>query len=73
MKMMTMAMAVAVTASGIVPALVAPAAAQRHVEEHTMMRTTHSSYRDHGRTRQVCTWQYRHHHRMRVCRTVRYR
>ncbi|MFA5968516.1 MAG: hypothetical protein WC816_04650 [Sphingomonas sp.] len=59
-----------------------PAAAQEHVvtrstsSVHTEVR--HATQVRHGpgwrphKVRRVCRWQWRHHHRVRVCRTVRY-
>jgi len=39
----------------------------------TVVRTDYRGHRRaHYRTRRVCGMQWRHHHRVRVCRTVRY-
>lgn len=50
------------------------AGAQEHRERvvtRTSVHTERHGYRPH-RTRRVCSVQYRHHQRVRVCRTVRY-
>ena len=52
----------------------AAAGAQMH-RDRVVVRTVHSerhSGYDRDRTRRVCKVQYRHHHRVRVCRTVRF-
>ncbi len=70
MKILTLAAAGLVAITGIAPVMVAPAAAQRTVvTERTVVRHDGPRYRN--RVRTVCTWKYRNHHRVRVCRTVR--
>jgi osmotically-inducible protein OsmY len=77
MKLFTIAAAGLVALTGLAPAaLTAPASAQRTVvTERTVVHTERHDrgYRDRVRTRQVCRNQWRHGHRVRVCRTVRYR
>lgn len=73
MKMLTILAAGAVALTGLAP--IAPAAAQHHVRtvvhERTVVRHDRPRYRHRAhRPRQVCTWKYRNHHRVRVCRTV---
>ena len=71
MKLSIIAAAGLAAITGLAPGLVAPAAAQRTVvTERTVVR--HGPAIRH-RTRKVCHVQWRHHHRVRVCRTVRYR
>lgn len=54
-------------AAALAALLPAAAPAQRVVvHERTVVR------HERGHARQVCTWQRRHGHRVRVCRTVRY-
>lgn len=62
-----------IVASALAPAAIAtPAAAQRTVvHERTVVR--HEGPRHRAHTRRVCEWKSRHHHRVRVCRTVRWR
>ena len=68
----------ALVSAGLIAAIAtlpAGATAQEH-RERVVTRTTvhterHDNYRP-RRTRQVCSMQNRHHHRVRVCRTVRY-
>ena len=69
MKLSLLVAAVAMT--GMAPALVAPAAAQHTVvHERTVVRNG-PAHRWHNR--KVCRTEYRHHQRVRVCRTVRSR
>ena len=65
MKLLTLALAGIVAATGFTAV---PAAAQERVvvRERTVVR--HSSYRP--RAHRVCTVRYRHHQRVRTCRTV---
>lgn len=73
--MKTIAIAAAGLAAlvGLAPGVAAPAAAQRTVvTERTVVRHDGPDYRHRARTRQVCHWEWRHHRRVRVCRTVRY-
>lgn len=65
MKLLTLAMAGIVAVTGFTAA---PVSAQERVvvRERTVVR--HSSYRP--RARRVCTVRYRHHERVRTCRTV---
>jgi hypothetical protein len=73
-----MKMTVLIAAAGIALgafAPLAPAAAQTHVRtvvhERTVVRHGGPRYRHRAhRPQRVCTWKYRHHHRVRVCRTV---
>ena len=74
MKMMKIAAAAMLTLTGLAPAaLVAPASAQRVVVHERTTVVRNAPRRDRWRTRQVCSNQWRNHHRVRVCRTVRYR
>jgi Ni/Co efflux regulator RcnB len=74
MKMLSILAAGAVVLTGLAPA--APAAAQHR--ERVVVRERTTVVRHDGpryphraqRPRQVCTWKYRNHHRVRVCRTV---
>lgn len=74
MKKVGFAAAAMMMLAGIAPAsIAAPAAAQRTVvHERTVVRHG-PAHHDRWRTRKVCTNQWRHHHRVRVCRTVRQR
>lgn len=64
---------IAIAAAGLVT-LTAPAVAQhRVVHERTVVETTRHAVPDRGHDRQVCTSRYRHHHKVRVCRTVHHR
>lgn len=70
-----MKIAALISAGLIAAAAIVPAAASAQVRhDRVVTRTVHTER--HGinrhRTRRVCTMQYRHHHRVRVCRTVRY-
>jgi len=69
MKILKLAAAAAIAISALsLPA--APASAQRGERWH------HDNGRHYGwrhRMRRVCTVQWRHHRRIRVCRTVRWR
>ena len=68
---LSLLLAAAVAMTGMAPGLVAPAAAQRTVvHERTVVRNG-PVHRWHKR--KVCRVEYRHHRRVRVCRTVRYR
>lgn len=76
MKLLSILTAGLVGAAALAPVAIAtPAEAQRveHrtvVHERTVVR--HGPQRR-WRTRQVCNNTWRNHHRVRVCRTVRYR
>ena len=75
MKLFAIAAAGLVALTGLAPAaLTASANAQERVvvRERTV---THArpGYRHRATTRRVCTNRWRHGHRERVCRTVRYR
>lgn len=62
--------AAAVALTGMTPGLAAPAAAQHTVvHERTVIRDRPVHRVVHART--VCRVEYRHHHRVRTCRTVR--
>ena len=66
----------ATLAAGILGATMMPVAASAQVRTVTTTRTTtvnRDNYRPRSHTRRVCRMQYRNHHRVRVCRTVRYR
>jgi Spy/CpxP family protein refolding chaperone len=70
MKILKLAAAAAIALSSLsLPA--APAAAQRGDRWHHD-NGRHNGWRNNHRTRQVCNWVMRHHHRVRVCRTVRW-
>lgn len=73
MKMFTLAAAGLVALTGVAPAMLTTPAAAQHtvVHERTVVHTSHSRNYRH-RTRRVCRYEYRHHHHVRVCRTVRY-
>lgn len=72
MKIPTLMAAAMMTLTGIVPAMTAPAAAQRTVvTERTVIRHDGPRYRHRARARTVCTWKHRNHRRVQVCRTVR--
>ena len=81
MKFFALAAAGMVALTGLAPAAItAPASAQRTVvTEHTVVHTVRHDgrgYRDHRgsrrwRNRQVCHTEFRHHRRVRICRTVR--
>lgn len=58
------------SATMVLPA--APAAAQTVVRERTVVRTTHRGP-SRWHNRRVCKWEWRHHRKVRICRTVRYR
>jgi hypothetical protein len=69
MKLATIAAAAVIALTGVAPGMVAPAAAQRTVvHERTVVRGP-GPHRLHSR--RVCRTTYRHHHRVRTCRTVR--
>ncbi|WP_203309411.1 hypothetical protein [Sphingomonas beigongshangi] len=80
MKMLTMITAGAVALTGLAPIAAAPAAAQRTVvTERTVVRHDDGPrwhrgphWRGRAHVRRVCDWQWRHHHRVRVCRTARW-
>jgi hypothetical protein len=72
MKILKLAAAAAIAISSIGLSLTAaPAAAQRGDRWHHD-NGRHNGWRN-NRTRRVCTVQWRHHRRVRVCRTVRWR
>lgn len=76
MKLFTLAAAGLVALTGLAPAaLTTAASAQRTVvTERTVVHTVrHDNRRNRWHTRRVCRNQWRHHHRVRICRTVRYR
>jgi len=74
MKLFTLAAAGLVALTGLAPAaLTSEASAQRVVHERTVVRTVRHDNGRRWHTRRVCRNQWRHHHRVRVCRTVRYR
>lgn len=72
MKFASMMGAALVAAAAILPAA-ASAQMERHhdrVVTRTVVRTErHDGYRPH--VRRVCRTEYRHHKRIRICRTVR--
>ena len=71
MKLFAVAAAGLVALTGTAPGFVAPAAAQHTVvRERTVVRTGPGRA---WHSRRECSWQYRHHHKVRTCRTVRYR
>jgi len=75
MKLFTLAAAGLVALTGLAPAALTSEASAQHrvVHERTVVRTARH---DNGRrvhTRRVCRNEWRHHHRVRVCRTVRTR
>lgn len=69
MKILSMVSAGLIAATAVLPVAVQ---AQHHdrVVTRTVHNERHSGYRN--RTRKVCSMQSRNHHRVRVCRTVRY-
>lgn len=70
MKILTLAAAGLVAVAGLAPGVAAPASAQRSVvTERTVIRHGGPRYRHRART--VCTWKWRNHRRVRICRTVR--
>ena len=74
MKAFVLAAAVAMT--GISPVVTAtPATAQHRVVTRRTTVVTHTGPTHHYRyrTRRVCSFRYRHHHRVRVCHNVRQR
>lgn len=77
MKILTLAAAGMMALTGLAPAALTTAASAQHrvVHERTVVHTErHDHHRVHHRysTRRVCRNEWRHHHRVRVCRTVRY-
>ena len=61
----------AVALAGLAPGITAPAAAQHTVVTHrTVVREAPARA---WHTRKVCSTSYRHHQRVRTCRTVRTR
>ena len=74
MKLVSMLTAGAVALAGLAPLAIAPAAAQHSqhtrtvVTQRTVVRHEGPQYRHHAR--KTCSWKYRNHHRVRVCRTV---
>lgn len=70
MKFASLISAGLIAAAAIAP--VAASAQDRH--DRVVTRTVHTERHgiDRHRTRRVCTMRYRNHHRVRVCRTVRY-
>lgn len=74
MKTMLLALAGVVMASGLTPiATVTAADAQTVVRERTVVeRHGRPGWNHHNRWRQRCTWRWRHGHRVRVCRRVRW-
>lgn len=89
MKIMKLAMAAAIALGTMSVASVPANAQGRHAGEYRHDSQRHDAGRDdnrrhrgmhnnrgrhHGwRTRRVCRTVWRHHHRQRVCRTIRYR
>jgi|UniRef100_UPI0035CAC180 hypothetical protein len=71
MKLTALLSAGLIAAAAMVPAA---ASAQQNRHDRVVVRTVHSERHNVGRhrARQVCKTVYRHHHRSRVCRTVRY-
>jgi hypothetical protein len=68
--------AASIALTGLAPAMMTtPAAAQHRVVTSRTTVVTHSGPAHHYRyrTRHVCTYRYRNHHRVRVCRNVRTR
>lgn len=68
----------ATLAAGLAGATLIPAGAMAApvrtvTTTHTIVRHVDNGHRRSPRTRQVCTYQTRNHHRVRVCRTVRAR
>lgn len=75
MKLFALAAAGLVAITGFAPtALVGEASAQRTVvHSRTVVHHGRPAYRHRTYTRRVCNNVWRHGHRTRVCRTVRYR
>ncbi len=72
MKIAALLSAGLIAAAALLPATASAQRAERHdrvVERHRTVHTVRNGYRP--RTRQVCTVKYRHHKRIRTCRTVR--
>ena len=72
MKLATLMSAGLIAAAALVPAA-ASAQMERHrdrVVERHVVRTERHGYRPH--VRKVCRVTYRHHRKIRTCRTVRY-
>ena len=71
MKLAALVSAGLIAAAALVPAA---ASAQQNRHDRVVTRTVHTErhngYRNH--TRRVCKETYRHHKRIRTCRTVRY-
>ena len=73
MKFASLFSAGLVAAAAMLPATASAQMAERHrdrVVERHVVRTERHGYRPH--VRKVCTVKYRHHRRVRTCRTVRY-
>ena len=75
MKLFTLAAAGLVALTGLAPAALTSEASAQHtiVRHRTVIRTVRHDHGHRWRTRRVCRNQWRHHHRVRVCHTVRYR
>ena len=72
MKIAALMSAGLIAAAAMLPASASAQMGERHdrvVERSTTTRTVRDDYRP--RTRRVCTVNYRHHRRIRTCRTVR--
>lgn len=72
MKIAALLSAGLIAAAAMLPASASAQMNQRHdrvVERHRTVHTVRDRYRPH--TRRVCTVKYRHHKRIRTCRTVR--
>ena len=73
MKFAALMSAGLIAAAALVPAAASAQMAERHrdrVVERHVVRTERHGYRPH--VRKVCRVVYRHHQRIRTCRTVRY-
>jgi hypothetical protein len=72
MKIAALLSAGLIAAAAMLPATASAQMAERHdrvVERSRTVHTVRDRYRPHFR--RVCTVKYRHHQRIRVCRTVR--
>ena len=72
MKIAALLSAGLIAAAAMLPASASAQMAERHgrvVERTRTVHTVRDRYRPH--TRRVCTVKYRHHRRIRTCRTVR--
>ena len=72
MKLAALLSAGLIAAAAMLPTTASAQMGERHgrvVERSTTVHTVRGGYRPH--TRRVCTVKYRHHQRIRTCRTVR--